>query len=216
MDTANRSAVERPAGALSVTEYLLAAVAILGVAGRLVEGLARSAAGNGQKSLAELGGSIFRWQLCFCQKGGAAVGKTKRGKGSKWMVVVDGEGVPLGGTVTSASPAEVTLIEPLLEDTYGKSKIRRLIYDKAADSDPLRARLKGRRIDLICPHRKNRRKAPLQDGRKLRRYRRRWKVERTFSWIGNFRRLVVRWEKYVLMYRAFFYIACLWITLRKL
>lgn len=124
--------------------------------------------------------------------------------------------VPLGSTITSASPAEVKLIEPLLDVTYGKSKIKRLIYDKAADSDPLRKQLKSRHIDLICPHRCNRKKPSLQDGRKLRRYERRWKVERTFAWIGNFRRLVVRWERLVAIYRAFFHLACLWITLRKL
>ena len=72
------------------------------------------------------------------------------------MVVVDGEGVPLGSTITSASPAEVNLIEPLLDGAYGRSKIRRLIYDRAADSDPLRQRLAKRRIELICPHRRNR------------------------------------------------------------
>jgi len=132
------------------------------------------------------------------------------------MVVVDGEGVPLGSTITSASPSEVKLIEPLLGVTYGKSKITRLIYDKAADSDPLRIRLKKRGIDLICPHRRNRKKPPLQDGRKLRRYTRRWKVERTFAWLANFRRLVVRWEKHIMIYRAFFHLACMWITLRKL
>ncbi len=111
------------------------------------------------------------------------------------MVVVDGEGIPLGSTLASASPAEVTLIEPLIQATYGKSKITRLIYDKAADSDPLRHRLKQQRIELICPHRRNRKKPSLQDGRKLRRYARRWKVERTFSWFGNYRRLLIRWEK---------------------
>ncbi|MEZ5386818.1 MAG: hypothetical protein R3F13_15000 [Prosthecobacter sp.] len=48
---------------------------------------------------------------------GEAVGKTKRGKGTKWMVVVDGEGVPLGATLHSASPAEVTLVEADQEGT---------------------------------------------------------------------------------------------------
>ncbi|WP_367620074.1 transposase [Microbulbifer thermotolerans] len=132
------------------------------------------------------------------------------------MVVVDGEGVPLGSTITSASPAEVKLIEPLLEVTYGKTKIQRLVYDKAADSDLLRDRLAKQGIDLICPHRSNRKKPAKQDGRKLRRYMRRWKVERTFAWLGNFRRLVVRWERHVTIYRAFFYIACMLIALRKL
>ncbi|NLK45227.1 MAG: transposase, partial [Treponema sp.] len=61
--------------------------------------------------------------------------------------------------------------------------MERLIYDKAADSDPLRERLKKRGIDLIVPHKTNRRKPKTQDGRKLRRYRKRWKIERTISWI---------------------------------
>jgi transposase len=97
-----------------------------------------------------------------------------------------------------------------------KSKPQRLIADRAYDSDPLRRQLQARGIELICPHRKNRRKAPTQDGRALRRYRRRWKVERTFAWLGNFRRLVVRYERSLLMYNAFFHVACLIITLRHL
>jgi transposase len=133
------------------------------------------------------------------------------------MVVVDGQGVPLGHFLDSASPAEVTLVEPTLETIavprsgWGQPRKRpeRLIYDKACASDALRTRLAKRGIDLICPHRKHRSKPPLQDGRKLRRYKRRWKVERTLAWLGNFRRLVVRWERYITMYRAFFHVACL-------
>jgi transposase len=77
-------------------------------------------------------------------------------------------------------------------------------------------RLKARGIELVCPHRKSRPKPPTQDGRALRRYRKRWKVERAFAWLGNFRRLVVRYERHLLMYQAFFRIACLLITLRCL
>jgi transposase len=94
---------------------------------------------------------------------------------------------------------------------------QRLVCDKGYDSDGLRERLLLERdIELICPHRKNRKRPPLQDGRKLRRKRRRWKVERTFAWLGNFRRLVVRYERSLKMYRAFFHVACLVITLRQL
>ena len=92
----------------------------------------------------------------------------------------------------------------------------RLVYDRAGDSDGLRDRLKGRGIELICPHRVNRRKARRQDGRKLRRYARRWKIERTISWFGNFRRLVVRYEREIVMYMGFIHVAALIITLRKL
>jgi hypothetical protein len=64
------------------------------------------------------------------------VGKTKRGKGTKTMVLVDGRGLPLGAEIASASPHEVTLIEPLLDERVLPTKPRRLIYDAAADSDP--------------------------------------------------------------------------------
>jgi transposase len=73
------------------------------------------------------------------------------------------------------------------------------MYDKAGDADALRKRLTERGIDLIYPHRQNRTKLPLQDGRKLRRYKRRWKMERTLAWLRNFRRLVVRWERHITM-----------------
>ena len=96
-----------------------------------------------------------------------------------------------------------------------RQKPRRLIYDKAADSDPLRRRLKRRGIELICPHKSNRRKPPTQDGRKLRRYKRRWKMERSIAWVGNFRRLVVRYEHKIDIYQAFFHVACLLIVLRQ-
>ncbi len=97
-----------------------------------------------------------------------------------------------------------------------KSKPHRLIADRAYDSDPLRKELQARGIELICPHRRNRRKPATQDGRALRRYRKRWKVERTFAWLGNFRRLVVRYDRSLLMYNAFFHVACLIIALRHL
>jgi transposase len=140
------------------------------------------------------------------------------------MVVVDGQGVPLGNLLDSASPAEMTLLEPTLATMavprHGPGRPRqnptRVVYDKACDSDAWRQRLAKRGIDLICPHRRKRVKPPLQDGRQLRRYKRRWKVERTLAWVGNFRRLVVRWERHLTLYQAFFHVACLLITLRQL
>ena len=115
---------------------------------------------------------------CLLQpKGGACVGRTKKGKGTKRMVVVDGPGVPLASLLESASPAEMKLLEPTLEQlplTAG-GKIKRLILNRGYDSDPLRSRLQEQGIELICPHRRNRKKPKTQDGRKLRRYKRRWK-----------------------------------------
>jgi len=144
------------------------------------------------------------------------VGATKRGKGTKWMVVVDGQGLPLGSQLTSASPGEVTLAEATLDAIQAEGQPERVIADRAYDSDPFRQALADRGIELICPHRANRTRAKTQDGRKLRRYRRRWKIERTFAWLGNFRRLVIRYERHVLMYASFFHLACCLILVRWL
>ena len=131
------------------------------------------------------------------------------------MVLVDGRGLPLAGEIASASPHEVTLIEPLLNRRLLRKSPKRLIYDAAADSDPLRTRLKRRGIDLICPHRRNRKRPATQDGRKLRRYRRRWKVERSIGWLQNFRRLVTRYEHYAHLFHGFVQLACLMIVMRR-
>jgi len=140
------------------------------------------------------------------------------------MVVVDGQGIPLGAQLASASPAEVSLAESTLGQVkvprWGRgrprSKPRRVIADRAYDSDPLRERLQRRGIELLVPHRKRRRRWWRPDGRKLRRHRRRWKIERTFSWLQNFRRLLVRHDRLITVYRGFFHLACLMITLRHL
>jgi transposase len=137
---------------------------------------------------------------------------------------VDGEGVPLGSCLASASPSEVKLLEPTIENIAvpraGRGRPRknpkRIIADKGYDSDPLREQMARRGIELIAPYRKKRREWKHHDGRKLRRYKRRWKVERTFAWLGNFRRLVVRHERLITVYRAFFHVACLIIALRQL
>ena len=90
-----------------------------------------------------------------------------------------------------------------------------MIADRGYDSDGLREKLARRGIELIAPHRSNRSKPATQDGRALRRYRRRWIVERTIAWLGNFRRLVVRYDRSLTIYQAFFHIACFMIVLRR-
>ncbi len=131
------------------------------------------------------------------------------------MVLVDGNGLPLAVDINAASPAEVTLIEPLLDQAVTPQVPNRLIYDRAADSDPLRERLADRGIELICPHRRGRVRPATQDGRRLRRYRKRWIVERTVSWLQAFRRLVTRYEFYAFLFHSFAKLACLMIVLRR-
>ena len=156
---------------------------------------------------------FYGWHFCILKKRGPKVGKTKRGKGSKLMVVADGRSIPLGVSLASASPHEVTLIEKTI-DQLGKTP-EHLVGDKAYDSDAFRTRLKERGIELVAPPRRNKR-IKLQDGRALRRYRRRWKIERTNAWFGNYRRLVTRWERNDKMYQAFLHIACALITCNNL
>lgn len=131
------------------------------------------------------------------------------------MLLVDGAGLPLSIDIDSASPDEVTLIEPLLEQAVFTRLPNRLIYDRAADSDPLRKRLAECGVELICPHRRGRKRPTTQDGRPLRRYRKRWIVERTIGWLKAFRRLVTRYEFYAFLFHSFAKLACLMIVLRR-
>jgi transposase len=144
------------------------------------------------------------------------VGTTKRGKGTKLMAVADRYGLPLAVHTTSASPHEVTLVEQTLESRFVAEKPQRLIGDRAYDSDPLDAELGGLGIEMIAPHRRRRKKPKTQDGRKLRRYKRRWKIERLFAWFGNFRRLVVRYERRVENFLGFVHLGCVIILLKRL
>jgi transposase len=91
-----------------------------------------------------------------------------------------------------------------------------VVADKADDSDGLDRQLMRRGIELIAPHKRNSKRPTTQDKRRLRRYRKRWKIERTFAWLGNYRRLVVRWDRSIISYQAFFHLACLLITARYL
>jgi len=139
-------------------------------------------------------------------------------------MVVDGHGIPLGSILASASPAEVTSAKKTVEAVKVLRKGRRhpikrplrLIADKAYDSDPLRKRLKVFKIDLIVPHRSNHKKVKTQDGRKVRRYRKRWKVEYTFYWLGNFPRLIVRHDRLIEVYSAFLHLAFIMLVLNRL
>lgn len=107
------------------------------------------------------------------------------------------------------------LVEQTLEERIVADVPERLIGDKAYDSDQLDERLMQEfGTEMIAPNRANRRRT--QDGRPLRRYVRRWKVERMFAWLFNFRRLVVRYEYHVENFREFLHLAAAVILLRHL
>ena len=132
--------------------------------------------------------------------------------------MIDGRGVPLAAAVAAANVAEVDLAEPVLADLPAGVAVPAgvpVVADKGYDSDPLRERLAAAGFTLVSPHRDNRTKPPTTDGRRLRRYKRRWLVERTNAWLQNFRRVVTRWERYSYVYHGFVQLACALIALAR-
>ena len=117
--------------------------------------------------------------------------------------------------VDSATPHEVKLVVPTLLEMVIPEAPQNLVGDNAYDSDKLDSELSRYGIELISPHRSNRRHRT-QDLRRLRRYRRRWKIERLFAWLQNFRRLVVRYERYAENLLAMPCLGCGMIPLRHL
>lgn len=123
-----------------------------------------------------------------------------------------------------ASPAAITLLAPTLKAVRLKrrrgsrrrpAKPQRLIADRGYDSNAVRALLVKHAIEPIILRRRNNRVATQQDGRKLRRHKRRWIIERTNSWLENFRRLVVRYEHSVKNFEALVHLACALVTLKQ-
>jgi transposase len=106
-------------------------------------------------------------------------------------------------------------VEQVLAGSFLDELPARLIGDKAYDSDKLDEKLAEEyAIEMIAPNRRKRSKT--QDGRKLRRYRRRWRVERLFAGMHSFRRLVTRWEYHIENFLGFVQLACLHMLLRHL
>lgn len=137
------------------------------------------------------------------------------------MLVTEGKGLPLGFLVEAANEAEISLAEDTLAtievpQQRGRPKTRpkEVVADKAYDKDLFRTHLRWRGIHPCIPERKNRKPRP---GPKLKldSYAERWHVERSFAWLQNFRRLVVRYERSARMFEAFVLLAFILICLRQ-
>ena len=189
----------------------LSAVGAFGGAG---EGVADAGAPVAGRRPTEPGGSFHRRDLCGREKRGFGVGPTKRGKGTKITAITVGDSVPIAISVQAASPHESQLVEEALGHSFLDELPARLIGDKAYDSDTLDDQMqKQYGIEMIAPHRSNR-VHPTQDGRPLRRYRRRWTVERLFAWLQVFRRLVTRYEYHIENFLGMVRLGCMKIMLR--
>ena len=215
MGTSYRRSLVRHAGTVSAVSDLPSPVPGMGSGWSLPTHLGDACPRSGEAGQIQTCRVLHRRDLCGGEKRGSGVGKTKRGKGTKLMAMADGAGLPLAIHATSASPHEVTLVEDTLARRFTRATPQRIIGDLAYDSDPLDQRLARRRIELIAPHKINRLKPATQDRRPLRRYRRRWKIERLFSWFQNFRRIATRNEFYLPNYLAFVELGSILILLRN-
>lgn len=132
------------------------------------------------------------------------------------MAVADSAGLPLAVSIADGSRHDVTLVDQTLDEAITEYLPQKLIGDKAFDSARLEQQLHEERdIELIAPKRSNniRRR---QDGRALRRYKRRWLVERLFAWLKRFRRIAMRWDRRDTNFLGFLQLGCAVILLRRI
>jgi transposase len=132
------------------------------------------------------------------------------------MAIADRFGLPIAVCATSASPHEVTLVEQTLDSKFTVDYPVRLIGDKAYDSNDLDTWLAEQyHLQMIAPNLSSR-KVKSQDGRPLRRYKRRWRIERLFAWLQNYRAIQTRHTRKLVNYLGFILIGCILILLRYL
>lgn len=126
-------------------------------------------------------------------------------------MAVERHGVPVGVLTDAANVGEADLGSRVLERIPEEVELADevpVVADRGFDSDDLRDELAQWGLRLLAPHRKNRKRPPRNDGRRMRRYKRRYIVERTFGWLHSFRRLLVRHEYYTFIYNGFLHLAC--------
>jgi IS5 family transposase len=134
----------------------------------------------------------------------------------KLEVVTDASGLPLGMVTAAADVSEQELLVPVLDELPVEVPPGTpLIMDKGYDSDPLRDELEKAGYVPIIPHRRNRVKPSRNDGRRFRRYRHRYRIERTNAWLHCYRGVAVRWSYYSFMYDGLVYISFIHMALQR-
>ena len=134
----------------------------------------------------------------------------------KLEIVVEASGLPLGMAVAAADVSENELLMPALDDVPVElPQGIPVIADKGHDSDALRDDLEEAGFQPIIPHRRNRVRPSRNDGRRLRRYRHRWVIERTNAWLHCYRGLATRWARYTFMYVGLVYLAFIHMALQR-
>src|SRR6266487_1626411 len=189
-------------------------------AGRCLESSARAAA-RGAASLrgdrVVAGGRGV--QSCAGEKGGSATGPSpvdRARNGSKHHLLVDATGIPLAWRLTGGNRHDSTQLIPLVDRVppvrgkAGRPRRRpaRVTADRAYDYDSRRRELRQRGITPKIARRKT------EHGSGLGRYR--WVVERTFAWLHNFKRLLVRYDRRQEIHEAFLALGCCLVCFKRL
>jgi transposase len=174
------------------------------------------------------------WSMAFpdgsfvpAKKGGEHVGLTRKGKGTTWMLVVDGNVLTLGFHLDSANRAEGQLAQQTLDTInvarpHGRLKQRpmKLVADRGYDSSAFRRLLRRRGIGMCIPTQRRPVTWRAKRGRpvvaRTQEYRLRYNVERSFAWLGNYRRLLIRWDHLFAVYRSFFAFTAMVLCVKRL
>jgi transposase len=158
-----------------------------------------------------MGARDRRLQPSAGEKGGAKTGPSPvvRGRaGSKHHLLVDGGGIPLAWTVAGGNRNDVTQLLELLDRVphvrgrvgRPRRRPRTLIADRGYDYDKYRRLIWKRGVKPIIARRQ------IEHGSGLGRHR--WVVERTFAWLHNRRRLLIRTDRRDDIHEAFLALAC--------
>jgi transposase len=130
------------------------------------------------------------------------------------MAMADRHGLPVACGIASGQRHEATLVKDLLSSRFVEEKPQNLIGDKAYDSNKLDAEMAAEGIEMIAPNHVTR-LHQTQDRRRLRRYCRRWRIERLFAWLMRSRRLVTRYEHKAQNFLALLQLACAQLLWRR-
>jgi len=130
--------------------------------------------------------------------------------------LVDPSGIPLAWTLSGGNRNDITQLIPLLERVppvrgrRGRPRKRpaRLIADRGYDHDKYRRQLWQRGIKPVIARRQTEHGTGLGSAR--------WVVERTFAWLHQYKRLLVRYDRRADIHEAFLALGCCLVCHRRL
>ena len=182
-------------------------------------GRARPTRPTGSTGLVPGGGGQRERARQAAWRGHRALTNRSRKAGSKYHVLCDRNGLPLHALITGANTHDSRMLAPLLDTNPGireragrpgrpRRRPGKLHADKGYDYPRCRRYLAQRGIGVRIARR------GIEDSTRLGRVR--WVVERTMSWLLNFRRLALRYDRTEATITALLSLACALICHRRL